>query len=85
MSVMDIVPFVKESWLDKSVNKNSSKDISIDDEIYKGKKWFNFIKRYVWNKAMKLTVRELNQAVEGMYHNLNTLQSRSGAFNRLVA
>ena len=78
MTVMDIVPFVKESWLDKSVDKNSSKDISIDDEIYKGKKWFNFIKRYVWNKAMKLTVRELNQAVEGMYHNLNTLQSRSG-------
>lgn len=78
MTVMDIVPFVKESWLDKSVDKNSSKDISIDDEIYKGKRWFNFIKRYVWNKAMKLTVKELNQAVEGMYHNLNTLQSRSG-------
>lgn len=78
MTVMDIVPFVKESWLDKRVDKNSSKDISIDDEIYKGKRWFNFIKRYVWNKAMKLTVRELNQAVEGMYHNLNTLQSRSG-------
>lgn len=77
-TVMDIVPFVKESWLDKSVDKNSSKDVSIEDEIYKGKRWFNFIKRYVWNKAMKLTVRELNQAVEGMYHNLNTLQSRSG-------
>lgn len=80
-TVMDIVPFVKGSLLDKSVNKNSSKDISIDDELYRGKRWFNFIKRYVWNKAMKLTVRELNQAVEGMYHNLNTLQSRSGVTN----
>ncbi len=28
--------------------------------------------------ALKMTKRELDQAVEGMYHNLNTLQSRSG-------
>ena len=28
--------------------------------------------------AMDMTVRETHQAVEGMYHNLNTLQSRSG-------
>lgn len=28
--------------------------------------------------ALDLTIKEVNQAVEGMYHNLNTLQSRSG-------
>ena len=28
--------------------------------------------------AMDMTIKEVNQAVEGMYHNLNTLQSRSG-------
>ena len=28
--------------------------------------------------AMDMTENEINQAVEGMYHNLNTLQSRSG-------
>ena len=28
--------------------------------------------------AMEMTTREVHQAVEGMYHNLNTLQSRSG-------
>ena len=28
--------------------------------------------------AMEMTAREVHQAVEGMYHNLNTLQSRSG-------
>ena len=28
--------------------------------------------------AMDKTIQELEQAVEGMYHNLNTLQSRSG-------
>ena len=31
-----------------------------------------------WQYAMDMTERELRQAVEGMYHNLNTLQSRSG-------
>ena len=35
-----------------------------------------------WEKAyqyaMDMTEREVHQAVEGMYHNLNTLQSRSG-------
>lgn len=31
-----------------------------------------------WKYAMDMTERETKQAVEGMYHNLNTLQSRSG-------
>ena len=30
------------------------------------------------NYALEMTKREIHQAVEGMYHNLNTLQSRSG-------
>lgn len=37
-------------------------------KIYKG----------AYDYAMEMTKRELQQAVEGMYHNLNTLQSRSG-------
>lgn len=32
----------------------------------------------VWQYALDKTVDEINQAVEGMYHNLNSLQSRSG-------
>ena len=32
----------------------------------------------VYEYAMDMTEREIKQAVEGMYHNLNTLQSRSG-------
>ena len=31
-----------------------------------------------YNYALEMTEREIHQAVEGMYHNLNTLQSRSG-------
>ena len=32
----------------------------------------------IYKYAMDMTEREVHQAVEGMYHNLNTLQSRSG-------
>ena len=32
----------------------------------------------VYQYAMDMTEKEVHQAVEGMYHNLNTLQSRSG-------
>ena len=43
----------------------------IDDVIYKKHE-------KAYNYAMDMTKRECYQAVEGMYHNLNTLQSRSG-------
>ena len=46
-------------------------DKSIDDDFYK-----SYPKSYRY--AMDMTTKEVNQAVEGMYHNLNTLQSRSG-------
>ena len=49
----------------------SPEDISIEDSYYKSNK-----KAYSY--AFDITYKELNQAVEGMYHNLNTLQSRSG-------
>ena len=49
------------------------KDWPIDHPIYK-----SFSDCGIYDYAMEMTTRELNQAVEGMYHNLNTLQSRSG-------
>jgi ribonucleoside-triphosphate reductase len=44
------------------------------------KRYFNatYHEDKVYEYAMDMTTRELQQAVEGMYHNLNTLQSRSG-------
>ncbi len=45
--------------------------LSINDEKYKASS-------DVYTYALEQTEKELNQAVEGMYHNLNTLQSRSG-------
>lgn len=43
----------------------------IDAEIYK-------VADEAYEYAMDMTTKECYQAVEGMYHNLNTLQSRSG-------
>ena len=48
-------------------------DLAIDGEFYKDLKCPN-----AYDYAMVMTEREVHQAVEGMYHNLNTLQSRSG-------
>jgi len=50
---------------------NNFDTASIEDEKYK-----QFPKAYKY--AMDMTEKELMQAVQGMYHNLNTLQSRSG-------
>ena len=46
---------------------------SIDSEIFKSE-----CNQKAYQYAMDQTQKELDQAVEGMYHNLNTLQSRSG-------
>ena len=46
-------------------------DAGIEDEEYK-------IYKKVYKYAMDMTIKETQQAVEGMFHNLNTLQSRSG-------
>jgi len=51
--------------------EHKSRDISITDERYKV-----HAKAYAY--AMDMTVKEIYQAVEGLMHNLNTLQSRSG-------
>ena len=76
-----MVPYVRKSffkhWTDgmkyiENVEEISGNpEMSIDDEYYK-----DFPKSYQY--AMDKTTKELQQAVEGMYHNLNTLQSRSG-------
>ena len=52
-------------------NMTDNSGRSIEDEVYKV-----FPKTYEY--AMDMTLKEAQQAVEGMYHNLNTLQSRSG-------
>lgn len=75
-----MVPYVRKSFLkhykdglkyisnveeEFKLTKDEASNISIDDTtIYSDAKAHKY--------AMDMTVRELNQAVEGMYHNLNT-------------
>ena len=79
-----MVPYVRKSFakhfldgveyiLDNSIeyDKEELLKLSIDSPIYKEQP-------KVYKYALDKTEKELAQAVEGMYHNLNTLQSRSG-------
>ena len=54
-------------------NKENIPTISIDDPVYMSDIFPN-----AYRYAMNMTERELAQAAEGLYHNLNSLQSRSG-------
>lgn len=53
------------------LTKDEAKNISISDT-----KTYNH--KHSYEYAMDMTKKEVRQAVEGLYHNLNTLQSRSG-------
>ena len=80
-----MVPYVRKSFIKHFkdgckyiLNINMSKydgmydeNMSIEDDFYK-----SFDNAYKY--AIEQTEKEVYQAVEGMYHNLNTLQSRSG-------
>lgn len=79
-----MVPYVRKSFYkhfkdglkyceDETIvfNLDNVENVSIEDDVYKchGK---------AYKYAMDMTIKEAHQSVEGMYHNLNTLQSRSG-------
>lgn len=90
-----MVPYVRKNfykhfwdglnWVEQ-ISKNDqilashylTNDLPINDEEY-----MQFPKAYAY--AMAKTEQEIHQAVEGMYHNLNTLQSRSGNQLKWVA
>ena len=80
-----MVPYVRKSFRkhwnkglkyvafwDVSENDYQKEDLPIEDYCNEDDY------RDVYNYAMEMTIDEIEQAVEGLYHNLNTLQSRSG-------
>ena len=69
---VDGLNYLVDPMLAKSHLKELDNSMSIDDRLYK------LPYSQVYKYAMEMTQRELDQAVEGMFHNLNTLQSRSG-------
>lgn len=56
---------------DMPFSKEDAKNVSVEDERYTSHP-------QAYEYAMNLTSKEIYQAVEALYHNLNTLQSRSG-------
>ena len=58
-------------WIKKLMGKTYNGSLPIDSKLYDA---YPDAKKY----ATTMTIKEVYQAVEGMYHNLNTLQSRSG-------
>lgn len=79
-----MVPYVRKSfykhWKDgmkycegvEEPAQVTPEDISIEDKFY------TIAYPNAYRYALEQTEKEVYQAVEGMYHNLNTLQSRSG-------
>ena len=59
----DILNNAKNQWI--------ATDASIEDPVFVRQK-------EAYEYAMDKTIKEIHQSVEAMYHNLNTLQSRSG-------
>lgn len=78
-----LVPYIRKSFSKYFVDemkdrkpkwkKEVPKELSFNDPEFTRRKY-----RKIYNTAMRLLVKETHQAVEAMYHNLNTLQSRSG-------
>jgi ribonucleoside-triphosphate reductase len=78
-----MVPYVRKSFFKHykdglkyvenyvGINPKLSVETDINSQLYKDKP-------KAYNYAMDMTTKEVYQAVEAMYHNLNTLQSRSG-------
>ena len=92
LKYVENIDFKEEKFIDnipetaiKDINRyymtKSSKQITtIDNVVYRDNMPIEFYKEYpkAYQYAFDMTEKETRQAVEGMYHNLNTLQSRSG-------
>lgn len=86
-----MVPYVRKSFAKhyedglRFVENLSEEEIEIETSLAEGCSWGDisinsdeYSYDRAWMYAFEMTKRELKQAVEGMYHNLNTLMSRSG-------
>lgn len=78
-----MVPYVRKSFFkhyrdgvkyleDHDLDYSFHQALSIDEEDYK------VYSEKAYKYAMEMTEKEVNQAAEGLFHNLNSLQSRSG-------
>lgn len=84
-----MVPLVRKSftkhfqdglvWCEHGTIKSFKNDSEHPDgTIHFDDKTFRSQHPLAWDYAMEMTRKEVYQTIEGLYHNLNTLQSRSG-------
>ena len=89
-----MVPYVRKSFIKHLADGLKYIELKSDYKVERFKKWiahnsddetihfdnkeFKELHPEAWEYAMEITEKETMQAVEAMYHNLNTLQSRSG-------
>lgn len=89
-----MVPYVRKSFTKHLADGIHYIELKSDYKVERFKKWvkyqsddgtihfdnkvFQELHPEAWAYAMEMTEKETMQAVEAMYHNLNTLQSRSG-------
>ena len=89
-----MVPYVRKSFTKHLADGLKYIELKSDYKVERFKKWiahnsddetihfdneeFKNLHPEAWAYAMEMTEKETMQAVEAMYHNLNTLQSRSG-------
>lgn len=74
-----MVPYVRKSFYKHWCDGNKYVCHDANNNLYTGKTPISeYPDSEAYRYALDMTERECYQAVEGMYHNLNTLQSRSG-------
>ena len=83
-----MVPYIRKSfwkhfrdgvhYIEKKIIGTLPDDINIENVPIDGAFYKDFDCLEAYDYAMEMTEKEIHQAVEGLYHNLNTLQSRSG-------
>ena len=80
-----MVPYVRKSFFKhwKNGMKYLNDTVDFNEDIFNDmlpidSEHYTKSPKNVYRYALDMTERETYQAVEGMYHNLNTLQSRSG-------
>lgn len=78
-----MVPYVRKSFFKHYRDgvkflENKELDYSFHSELSIKERDYKIFSKKAYDYAMEMTEREVYQAVEAMYHNLNTLQSRSG-------
>ena len=77
MDLLEMTEDEVDDWIDNHKEEYFKKFNLSDKDFYLGNDNPN-IDKELWQAALFETRIELFQAVEGMYHNLNSLQSRSG-------